>query len=291
VRQLEVVSLSDDGTHVLLASDGNADKATHQIRIDDRLVAAVRGDLDPTDRRASELTPKEIQARLRAGDSPDQVAKAARIPLTRVLRYAGPVESERDRIVGQARRTPLTKPRGPVATRAMGDAVDGRLTTMTGFRPDTVRWTARRREDGTWVIELAYSARGHRRASWLWQPTSAELTALDLAAARLAADEPAPRARRKTASARAAGTSTRGGRATPAPQRAATARRRKAERATAVVEPVAKRVNGRAPSWSEVLLGAQSAEEPLTVRRSREVSRPPAATKKTAARTPKRGRR
>ena len=67
MRQLEVVAVSDDGTHLLLAASEDAARATHQLRIDNRLVAAINGELDDdAEHRESELSPKEIQARLAA---------------------------------------------------------------------------------------------------------------------------------------------------------------------------------------------------------------------------------
>jgi hypothetical protein len=191
VRQLRVLGVSDDGASLLL---GTADKgrATHQVPLDDRLRAAIRGQLAAPggDRVESALPPREIQARLRAGETPEAVAKAAGVPLARVLPYAAPVLAERQRIVDEARAVPVSPPRGPKAARPMGDAVDARLADVSGFKPDSVEWSASRRPDGTWLVTLSYAARGgHRSAEWLWHPAERELTAEDLSASRLAADD------------------------------------------------------------------------------------------------------
>ena len=135
-RDLEVWAVSDDGEYVLLASSEDASRATHQLKIDARLEAAVRGDLeDDEERRESELSPKEIQARLRAGDTVEEVAKAARVALPRIQRYAGPVISERERIVDQARATVVARPRGPQGEIPLGyyrvrRLVDGQAYAM-----------------------------------------------------------------------------------------------------------------------------------------------------------------
>ena len=123
MRQLTVLAVSDDGTHLLLAASTDAAKPTHQILIDDRL-HAVRGELDDGTRRESALSPKEIQARLRAGDTPEQVAKAANVPVNRVLRYFGPVASERDRYPTQAQAATMRRTRGPAVTMTLGQAVE-----------------------------------------------------------------------------------------------------------------------------------------------------------------------
>ncbi|HZQ36490.1 MAG TPA: septation protein SepH, partial [Dehalococcoidia bacterium] len=185
MRQLEVVAVSDDGGYVLLAGDENASRATHAVRIDNRLHAAIRGELDDSDeRRESELSPRDIQARLRAGETTEAVAKAAKVPIARVMRYAGPVLSERERIVDQAQAAFLQRSRGPAASTPLGAAVEKRLAGTAGLRPETIVWDARRRDDGAWVVVLNYSARGARSALWLWQPAERALTSLNTLATR-----------------------------------------------------------------------------------------------------------
>jgi hypothetical protein len=195
---LEVVSLSDDGTFVLLATAEDAVRATHSVRIDNRLQAAIRGELDDSERRESELSPKEIQARLRAGESEEQIAKLARVPVSRVIRYAGPVISERDLIIEQARAAVLKRSRSHEATTPLGEMVEKRLGATVGIKFETVSWTARRRDDGAWIVALSYAARGGARtASWLWQPADHQLSSINALATRLGAEDLPPAARRK----------------------------------------------------------------------------------------------
>jgi hypothetical protein len=235
VRQLEVMSVSDDGNHILLAASEDAARATHQLRISNRLVQAINGELDADEEhRESELSPAEIQRRLRAGDSVEQVAKAARIPVSRIMIYATPVISERARIIDQARSARLRKPRGPESTASMGSVVTKRLTEIAGLRPETVEWRTRRREDGAWVVEMSYAAKGgSRKAMWLWRPNGRELTALNALGTRMGAQDAAtvPRAKR---AARA-----------PKPRTPAT---RKAAPAAAKPKPAAKRTAAAKPA-------------------------------------------
>jgi hypothetical protein len=202
VRQLEVMSVSDDGNHILLAASEDAARATHQLKIDNRLVQAINGELDADEEhRESELSPAEIQRRLRAGDTVEQVAKAARIPVSRIMIYATPVISERARIIDQARAARVRKPRGPESTASLGAVVTKRLTEIAGLRPETVEWRTRRREDGAWVVEMSYAAKGgSRKALWLWRPSGRELTALNALGTRMGAQEApaAPRPKRAT---------------------------------------------------------------------------------------------
>lgn len=265
MRQLEVVAVSDDGSYVLLAGDEKAARATHAVKIDNRLQAAIRGELDASDeRRESELSPRDIQARLRAGESTEEVAKLAKVPVARVMRYAGPVLSERERIVEQAQAAVLQRSRGPELTTPLGEVAEKRLAATVGLRPDTVVWDARRREDGAWVVVLAYSARGgNRTASWLWQPAERELSSLNNLATRLGAGDAAGGARRR-----------RQPRKSPA--RRAPARRTAAKR-TARKRSTAKRAAGKR-------VAAKSAA-------TRSTARSRAAAKRTVAKrapTPKR---
>ena len=65
MRQLHVLGVSDDGQALLLGP--SAGKASHRLPLDEKLRAAVRGQLSAVgvDRAESALTPKEMQARMR----------------------------------------------------------------------------------------------------------------------------------------------------------------------------------------------------------------------------------
>jgi hypothetical protein len=173
VRELHVVGLSPDGRTVLLAPAADARKATHAVVVDERLEAAVRGLLPPPGDAppAAALTPREIQARLRAGENPDDLARVTGMPVGRILRYAGPVLSERARVLEQAHLLPVARARAGVSGQPLASAVTGNLAGAAGLDPDSVRWDAWRRDDGRWVVTLGYRSRGRERtASWSWQP-------------------------------------------------------------------------------------------------------------------------
>jgi len=95
VRELHVVSVSEDGRHVLLSAR-KAAAGEFRVALDSRLAAALRGELPrpgETTAPVISLTPKEIQSRLRAGESSEQIAASAGVPVARVERFAGPVLS------------------------------------------------------------------------------------------------------------------------------------------------------------------------------------------------------
>ena len=101
MRELKVVGLDIDGKRIICESDDPHEKFI--LRADDRLRAAIRGEKSavsqsqPDAEVPSVLRPKEIQARIRAGASIEQVAEAAGVDISRVERFAHPVLLERSR--------------------------------------------------------------------------------------------------------------------------------------------------------------------------------------------------
>ena len=97
MRELRLVAVSDDGTRLILRPEG--DDAPMALPVDERLHAAMRGDRARLGQLEiqmdSQVRPRDIQARIRSGESVESVAAAAAVPLDRVLRYAGPVLAER----------------------------------------------------------------------------------------------------------------------------------------------------------------------------------------------------
>ena len=199
MRQLHVVSLSEDGRSVLLATSKSAKTGAFAVPLEGKLAAAVRGDLPRAgEQRARDVgvTPKEIQARLRAGESVEQIANAAGVPVARVERFAGPVLSERERIIEEARAAFVSRNRRGASHLPLGDAVDAALAETSGLRADSITWTARRLESGHWLVQVSYVARARTRtASWVYEPHTRAITASDSASAALGhvGDEPAPR--------------------------------------------------------------------------------------------------
>ena len=168
MRELHVVATSEDGRHVVLATRKGAASGDYRVALDDRLAAAVRGALPrPGETEPAVVTPKEIQARLRAGESPEQVAASAGVPVAKINRYAGPVLAERERVIAQARAGFVSRSRLGASALPLGEAVDRHLALTTGVRAETVAWSARREETGSWVVELSYVSQARRRsAGW-----------------------------------------------------------------------------------------------------------------------------
>ena len=104
----------------------------------------------------SALRPRDIQARIRAGESPEQVAAAAQTTLDRVMGYATPVLAERAHVADRAQRASVRRKgrrgpgRGCSATRWPSGCA------ARNVDPPTVEWDAWRREDGRWTLVADY---------------------------------------------------------------------------------------------------------------------------------------
>ena len=189
MRELHVVALSEDGRSVLLATSKKATTGGFRLKLDDKIAAALRGDLPRPGEsavRASSVTPKEIQARMRAGESAEEIAASAGVPVARVERFAGPVLSERERIIDEARAAFLSRGRLGPSLLPLGDAVDAALAETPSLRPETVTWSARRLDSGHWLVQVSYVSRARTRTgSWVYDPSTRSLVASDPASGAL----------------------------------------------------------------------------------------------------------
>src|SRR5215471_19266887 len=129
MRPVRFVALSEDGQALVLADEVGRlltlpidDRVSSLLR-PDRTAAAAASHQFASD-SGTQLAPRDIQARIRSGDSAEDVARIAGVPVDRVLRYAGPVLQERAMLAQHARRTRL-KTSDKAATLA--EVVDARL--------------------------------------------------------------------------------------------------------------------------------------------------------------------
>lgn len=156
-QHLALEAVSSD-QKLLLLSDGEGGEYT--VDINPRLRAALS---DGPGRRLeiqmdSMMRPRDIQARIRSGESPESVAEAAQTTVDKVMPYAAPVLAEREHVAERAQRSSIRRPSGEASggARTLGDAVGGRLRSLN-VGPETVSWDAWRREDGRWSLVGRYT--------------------------------------------------------------------------------------------------------------------------------------
>jgi hypothetical protein len=139
------------------------------------------------------ITPREIQVRVRAGESPSELAETYGMSLERVMRFAGAVIDERVRIADEARRararrTGLDGGEGKLVV--FGETVDERFRAH-GIDADAVTWDSRRREDGEWLVIAQWlGGESTHKAEWLFSRTARTVTPLDDTASDLLSDRP-----------------------------------------------------------------------------------------------------
>ncbi len=165
---LRLTGVSEDGRKLVLVSDA---KVEFTVDVDDRLRAAVAGrQPQPGGDQArtgqlerqmeSTLRPRDIQARIRAGETPEAVAQVAGTSLDKVMPYAAPVLAERAHVAERAQRASirrrLVEGGAPPSARTLGDAVGSHLRSRN-VDPEIVAWDAWRREDGRWTLTGSYS--------------------------------------------------------------------------------------------------------------------------------------
>ncbi len=161
---LRFTGVSDDGRSLLLVSDAGVD---FTVDVDDRLRSALNqssggGQARPAQlemQMDSTLRPRDIQARIRSGETPESVAQVAGTSVDKVMPYATPVLAERAHVAQRAQRASLRRrpaDGGGAGARTLGEAVGTHLRGRN-VDPDTVSWDAWRREDGRWTLTGSYT--------------------------------------------------------------------------------------------------------------------------------------
>lgn len=169
MRELGLTGLSED-KRFLVAHDALTDESFHiptDLRLTSLLDAAFgtasTGTTTQPDREAGTreptmevtLSPRDIQNRIRRGESPEQVAEASGMPVEKVRGFAIPVIAEREYVVEQARTTSVRRLHATGAPgMQLGSLVDAALTGQ-GASAESAVWDAWRREDGRWTVIVA----------------------------------------------------------------------------------------------------------------------------------------
>ncbi len=192
MQELRFVAVSEDGSYAVLAVPGRSGR--YILPIDERLRAVAMGQ---TSRLAqyeieveSPLRPKEIQARIRAGETAEEIADAAGIPVERVRWFEGPVLAERAYIADQAQAASVRRAgdSGGPGPR-LGDIVPERLTASGAAREDG-QWDSRKRGDGNWQVTLTFPSGGRLHvAEWVFDSRRRHVMPDDDNAARLSLPE------------------------------------------------------------------------------------------------------
>jgi hypothetical protein len=161
---LRLTGVSQDGQTLSFTSDAGVE---FTVDVDDRLRAALNQSSGGDQARPAQLEmqmdstlrPRDIQSRIRSGETPESVAQVAGTSVDKVMPYAAPVLAERAHVAQRAQRASLRRrpaDGGGAGARTLGEAVGSHLRGRN-VDPETVAWDAWRREDGRWTLTGSYT--------------------------------------------------------------------------------------------------------------------------------------
>jgi hypothetical protein len=258
MSELRVNGKSEDGQYLsLLDSDGKE----FSVRISDTLRSTVNQPrlMSVQEDEVAPISVKEIQRRLRTGESPESIAQDGNITVEKVQRFSGPILQERQFIIDQAGSVIVRKEPGREPVN-FGDALVLRLAPR-GVDITQINYNCWRIETGIWTIEVSYPTSDRPGvAQWEYDPTRRSLNSLDDNARWLLGEEtPAPRAPLEpgliyTEQVERTPRATEPVRETP---------RLVAIRSDTDAESAKDGVQGRAkvPSWDEIMFGQKKDED------------------------------
>ena len=146
---------------------------------------------------ASGLTPREIQSRLRAGHSIEEVASEAGVDVEWVDRFAAPVLAEQSAAVERAGRAVLHTPRKGPSDRPLEASIRRNLVergVVMAEEDFSNGWAARHLVDTDWLITFRFRQRGRAMtAEWLLNTANGALTTRNRLGADLGFIEPGRR--------------------------------------------------------------------------------------------------
>lgn len=198
---LKPVAVGDDGS-VILATRANAVTGGFRVQVNDALLElvhraqeAIQADLDaeakaaapepqpePIPRVVSRLSPKEIQALLREGKTPNTIAKKAGVEVEWIQRFEGPITWERAGMATRAQRCTLVRTRMGASKLPLGDAVAANLKARGVVRngqPFEIWDSVRHPRKKVWTVTCSFTARGRSGvARWEYDPETDEVVAL-----------------------------------------------------------------------------------------------------------------
>lgn len=180
MQQLHLVGFTADNRGLIFSARKGSKSGGFVVTLDDKLIARVdemiarreaeEADSGASSRPKSSLSPREIQARLRAGRTIAQVAREAGVDEEWVARWAAPILAEQAQVVERAEGLTMEKSRvGPSAV-PLGEAVrwnmadKGIVFTDAGWAGS---WDAFHLRDNSWMVRFTYQyRRATHQAEW-----------------------------------------------------------------------------------------------------------------------------
>lgn len=170
--ELELLGTSADGESLVLT---DAQGERYSVLISDELRGATRRDRPRVELAPARptLAPRDIQALLRAGATPHEIASEHGMEVSAVERFEAPVQAEKDYALTRARAVRVGDG-GPT----MGDLVVDRLAAR-GVDPASLEWAATREAGEPWQIIVTFVQGAAEHAAHWHLSSSGSLEAID----------------------------------------------------------------------------------------------------------------
>lgn len=195
MRRLHVVEYAAELGGFVLATRKGAKSGGYFLAVDDALIEQLEHNRGGDDERmtapevaapvprtssGSALTPREIQARLRAGYTIEEVATEAGVGTDWIERFAAPVLAEQAAAVDRAGRAVLHTPRKGPSDRPLEASVRRNLAergVLMGEEEFQNGWAARHLVETDWLVSFRFRNRGRQlSAEWMLNVANGALT-------------------------------------------------------------------------------------------------------------------
>ena len=188
MKKLHLVGFTAESDGLILSARKGAKSGSFIVPLDETLVSAIElarrrrdGELDTGEggiaaaaaspaKPRSALSPREIQARLRAGATVAEVAAQAGADDEWVLRFAAPILAEQAKVIESAQRLTMAKTRRGPSIEALAPSVQWNLSDRGVRMSGDVFadcWSAYNLHGARWAVRFAYTSRKrHQVAEW-----------------------------------------------------------------------------------------------------------------------------
>ena len=172
MRELNAIG-REDNTLLLVSADGEQ----FTVTIDEALTRTIKEHRVP-DQSGEQLTPRQIQDAIRAGESISKISERSGTSLSLVERFAHPVLEELQHMVDLALSVRVELPAdrfNEIAKKPFGEVISENLISSGATN---IEWSAKRGENSIWELHVSYQLSDSTgSAIWTFDPRRYLLTA------------------------------------------------------------------------------------------------------------------
>ncbi len=168
MRKLTAKRVDPDGSVICVDAESGEEFI---LDVDDTLRSVITPPPEPPAAPTVELSPREIQARIRAGTTVAELSDVTGVTEDKIRRFAHPVLLERMRAAELARASHPASIDG-TSTSTLGELV-AECLALRGSSSTDAEWDAWRPDDGRWVVQVGWPGAGDVEfAHWRFTPGS-----------------------------------------------------------------------------------------------------------------------